>query len=92
MALITRPVSWIKAARKDFEDFPSPVKIEAQRVLTVAAGGHIADHVKALKGLDSGVMEIVLRHRGDFSCCLCRSNRRRVMGDTCLSEKIHARH
>jgi len=31
----------------------------------VAAEGHMADHVKPLKGFDSGVMEIVLRHRGD---------------------------
>ena len=65
MAVTTRPISWIKAARKDFEDFPVPVQIDTIRVLTVAAEGHMADHVKPLKGFDSGVMEIVLRHRGD---------------------------
>lgn len=37
MTAKTRPISWIKAARKDFEDFPMPVQIEANRALTVAA-------------------------------------------------------
>ncbi|MBF0137880.1 MAG: type II toxin-antitoxin system RelE/ParE family toxin [Magnetococcales bacterium] len=60
-----RPVSWIKAARKDFEDFPAPVQMDALRALAVAAGGRKADHVKPLKGFESGVMEIVLRHRRD---------------------------
>jgi phage-related protein len=53
------------AARKDFEDFPAPVQIDSIRALTVAAEGHMADHVKPLKGFDSGVMEIVLRHHAD---------------------------
>jgi phage-related protein len=61
----TRPISWIKAARKDFETFPAPVQINALRALTVAAEGYMADHVKPLKGFESGVLEIVLRHRGD---------------------------
>ncbi len=61
----TRPVSWIKAARKDFQKFPEVVRTDALRALTIAAEGQKADHVKPLQGLDSGVMEIVLRHRGD---------------------------
>lgn len=65
MTITTRPVSWIKAARQDFADFPAPVQLEAIRALTVAAEGYMAEHVKPLKGFDSGVMEIVLRHRGD---------------------------
>lgn len=60
-----RTVSWIKAARKEFETFPQPVQTEALRALTVAAQGGMADQVKPLKGFGSGVMEIVLRHRGD---------------------------
>jgi phage-related protein len=63
--LTIRPLSWIKAARKDFEDFPEPVQREALRALTIAAAGEKADSVKPLKGFESGVMEIVLRHRGD---------------------------
>lgn len=65
MIKTTRPVSWIKAARKAFDDFPSPVQLDALRALTVAAEGRMGDHVKPLKGFDSGVIEIVLRHRGD---------------------------
>jgi phage-related protein len=60
-----RAISWIKAARKDFEDFPPAAQIEGLRALTVAADGSKADNVKLLKGFGSGVMEIVLRHRGD---------------------------
>lgn len=65
MTATTRPISWIKAARKDFEDFPMPVQMGALRALTVATEGRMANHVKPLKGFDSGVMEIVLSHRGD---------------------------
>lgn len=65
MTKITRPISWIKAARKAFEDFPASVQKDALRSLTVAADGRMDDHVKPLKGFDDGVMEIVLRHRGD---------------------------
>ena len=61
----TRPVSWIRAARKDFEAFPPAVKIEGLRALTVAADGGKADNVKPLQGFTGGVLEIVLRHRGD---------------------------
>lgn len=60
-----RLVSWIKAADKDFRKFPEPVQIEALRVLTMAAEGVMPDSVKPLKGLGSGVMEIVLRYRTD---------------------------
>jgi hypothetical protein len=61
----TRPISWIKAARKDFEEFPA----EAQRIcltaLTIAAENGKADIAKPLKGLGSGVFEIALPLRGD---------------------------
>ncbi|MEO8882495.1 MAG: type II toxin-antitoxin system RelE/ParE family toxin, partial [Devosia sp.] len=59
------PISWIKAARKDFESFPQAVQIEALRALTIAAEGEKADTAKPLQGLGSGVLEIALRHRGD---------------------------
>jgi phage-related protein len=61
----TRPISWIKAAQKDFETFPDPVKIDALRALSIAADGRKAEDVKPLKGIEGGIMEIVLRHRGD---------------------------
>jgi phage-related protein len=61
----TRPISWIKAARKAFEQFPQPVQLDALRALTIAAEGEKADVAKPLQGLGGGVLEIALRHRGD---------------------------
>jgi phage-related protein len=61
----TRPISWIKAARKDFEEFPQGAQIELGRALTILAEGRMPDTAKPLKGFDPGVMELALRHRGD---------------------------
>ena len=65
MARTTRPISWIKAARKAFEAFPEAVQVEALRALTIAAEGQKSDIAKPMQGLGSGIMEIALRHRGD---------------------------
>src|SRR5258708_18363228 len=62
---MTRPISWLKAALKDFEAFPKGAQDEALAALTVAAEGAKADVAKPLKGFGSGVMEIELKHRGD---------------------------
>ena len=56
----TRPISWIKAARKDFEDFPEGARLEILRALTIAAEGRKADIAKPMKGLGSGVFEVAL--------------------------------
>lgn len=61
----TRPISWLKGARKDFEDFPEGAQIEMARALTILAEGRMPDIAKPLKGFGSGVMELALRHRGD---------------------------
>lgn len=61
----TRPISWIKAARKAFETFPRDAQDECLRALTIAAEGKRADIVKPLQGLGSGIWEVVLRHRND---------------------------
>lgn len=65
MSRTTRPISWIKAARKAFEQFPELVQMEALRALTIAAEGEKADTAKPLQGLGAGVLELALRHRGD---------------------------
>lgn len=62
---LTRPVSWIKAAQKDFLSFPEVAQRDALRALTVAAEGGMAGNCKPLQGLGSGVFEIALRQRGD---------------------------
>lgn len=67
----TRPISWIKAARRDFECFPTGAQTEFRRALTIAAEGSHPDIAKPLKGLGSGVLELALRHRGDAFRVVC---------------------
>jgi phage-related protein len=61
----TRPISWIKAALRDFEEFPESVRSEVLAALTIAAEGQKADIAKPLKGFGSGVFEICSTSRGD---------------------------
>jgi phage-related protein len=61
----TRPISWIKAARKNFEDFPEQVQHDMLTALTIAAEGEKSDNATPFRGIDGGVFEIALRHRGD---------------------------
>jgi len=61
----TRSVSWIKAARRDFEEFPAGAQDEMLRALTIIAEGGHPDIAKPLKGLGSGILELALRFRGD---------------------------
>jgi phage-related protein len=60
-----RPISWVKAARKDFETFPEGAQIEMGRALTVIAEGGVPDIAKSMRGYGSGVLELALRYRGD---------------------------
>jgi phage-related protein len=61
----TRSISWIKAARRDFEDFPEAVQSDMLDALTVAAEGGKSEKAKPFKGVDGGVFEIALRYRSD---------------------------
>jgi phage-related protein len=61
----TRPISWLKAARKDYEQFPTGAQIAMERALTVVAEGGFPDIAKPLKGFGSGVFELALKHRTD---------------------------
>jgi phage-related protein len=61
----TRPISWIKAARKEFEKLPDSAQSICLSALTIAAEGEKADLVKPMLGLGSGVFEIALPYRGD---------------------------
>ena len=65
MTRTTRPISWVSAARKEFESFPEGAQAICLTALTIAADGGKADIAKPLKGLGSGVMEIALPYRGD---------------------------
>lgn len=61
----TRSISWLKAARRDFERFPDDVQSDMLDALTVAAEGGKSDKAKPFKGVAGGVFEISLQYRGD---------------------------
>ena len=61
----TRPISWLKAARRDFEEFPDDVQSDMLDALTIAAEGGKPDKAKPFKGVEGGVFEIALKYRGD---------------------------
>lgn len=60
-----RTVSWIKAARKDFEAFPARAVDRALDALTLVADGGTPDIAKPLAGLGAGVWELAIKERGD---------------------------
>jgi len=88
----TRPVSWVKAAWKEFETFPEGARTICLTALTIVAEGGKADIAKPMQGLGSGVFEITLAFKGDAfrvvyvyrlsrrfgSFMLSRRNRRRA--------------
>lgn len=61
----SRPISWVKAAHKDFSAFPDEVQVQTLTALEIAASGETADIAKPLKGLGPGVYEIAVRYRTD---------------------------
>lgn len=65
MMIDLRPISWLKSAYREFLTFPAEVQLDAETALTIAALGGKADTAKPFKGVDSGVFEIALRHRGN---------------------------
>ena len=65
MPELIRRISWIKAARKEFDSFPQDVQIDMASALTQAARGGKADTAKPFKGFSGGIFEIAIRHRGD---------------------------
>ena len=60
MTRTRRPISWIKAVRKEFEKFPVEAQTVCLTALTIAAENGNADIAKPLKGLGSGIFEIAL--------------------------------
>ncbi len=61
----TRPISWIKITRSDFDEFPEDVRNDMMSALTIAAEGSKSDKAKPFKGTDGGAFEITLKSRGD---------------------------
>ena len=67
----TRPVSWIKAALKEFETFPEGARAILLAALTIAAEGGKADLAKPMHGMGTGVFEIALPFKGDAFRVVC---------------------
>ena len=61
----TKPISWIRAALKEFETFPDGARSICLAALTIAADGGKADIAKPMRGMGSGFFEIALPFRGD---------------------------
>jgi phage-related protein len=61
----TRPIVWVKAARRDFEDFADRARDRLLDALTVVAEGGMPPIAKPLTGFGSGVFELALAFRGD---------------------------
>jgi phage-related protein len=57
---MSRPIAWIKAARKEFDKFPDGAQSICLAALTIAAEGGKSDIAKPMTGLGSGVFELAL--------------------------------
>lgn len=60
-----KPVVWVGSAKKDFSRFPAEVQREMGFALYVAQTGRRYRSTKILKGLPSGILEIVETFHGD---------------------------
>ena len=60
-----KPLHWIGSAKKDFLEFPAPVKSEMGYALGLAQLGGKHPNAKPWTGEGPGVLEIVEDYRGD---------------------------
>ena len=61
---MVRRISWIKVALGAFQAFPAAVQEPMTTVLAQSSRGEKADKAKPMKGLGTGVFEIVMAYRG----------------------------
>jgi len=61
----------MKAARRDFEDFPDGAREKLLDALTIVAEGGMPFIAKPLIGFGSGVLELALSFRGDAFRMIC---------------------
>ena len=60
-----KPLDWVGSAKKDFLNFPGPVKDEMGNALGLAQFGGKHSSAKPWKGQGAGVFELVENHDGD---------------------------
>lgn len=61
----TRPVSWIRAALKEFQTFPEGAQSICLAARTIAAEGSKSEIAKPMQGTGSGAFEIALQSSAD---------------------------
>ena len=87
----TRPISWIRAALKEFDTFPEGARSICLATLTIAAEGGKADIAKPIHGMGSGVFEIALSFRAMRSAWSTRCSSPRKFGWCTLSRRNRRR-
>lgn len=60
-----RPVIWLGDTRKNIRAFPKKVQQEMGGAIFIAQCGGMPDNAKPLKGLGSGIIEVVERYDTD---------------------------
>ena len=60
-----RPLQWVGDSRERLKEFPQAVQKEIGDALFIVQAGSTPPSAKPLKGLDSGVFEIVSDYQGD---------------------------
>ena len=58
-----RAISWLKAARKGFDEFPAQAQIRILTALEIASNGRKADIAKPMTGFGSAIFEIALQYQ-----------------------------
>ena len=65
MARPLRPLRWVSSSKRDFQEFPAEVQDEFGFELHLAQTGQHPPSAKPLKGLGSGIVELVDDFDGD---------------------------
>lgn len=65
LAANEKPLHWVGSSKRDFLDFPEPVRDDMGNALGVAQFGGVAPTARPWKGLGPGVLELVESHHGN---------------------------
>lgn len=65
LATNEKPLHWVGSSKRDFLEFPEPVRDDMGNALGVAQFGGAAPTAKPWKGLGAGVLELVEAHDGN---------------------------
>jgi phage-related protein len=65
LPLAARPLLWVASSKRDYKEFPAPVQDNFGFELYLAQTGQHSPSAKRLKGLGSGVVELIDDFAGD---------------------------